>query len=194
MKKTESILAILLISIIVITITQCIDKDGTIYNPKVAEINDTMPGTNLNTILGNNYFTLTAGGITMIPFITTVPSDYFQGAKGKADLSTATGYYVISMQSVSSMLGYANVFLKSKPETNKILTLVSEEKPLTDSTASITLTIIKSNKTWRSIKGKLKVFADSTSAYVSFDSVRVECTSNNTDTTYYWMKGEVYGQ
>ncbi|MFN0048986.1 MAG: hypothetical protein ACKVOU_07750 [Cytophagales bacterium] len=189
MKKKSILLSIATIVSSFLIISSCTVEDKTVPNPLYPlDANLTTIGDNL-TLGGNNFYTITAGGVTL--FSLSLPSASFNGVKGSC--KEVEGKYVLSMVSAESNLSYTSLYFLTRPLESKTYTLTAyEEKALTDTTAWAVVTIIKDGKSWRAYDGKLIVVADSEAFTAIFDTVKVECTSNVTDTTYYKMSGSLY--
>jgi len=193
MKKAGSVIFIMVVFGSLLFFERCTNKDETAIN-KLAEENskknDSLFFDYSKTLPGTNFFNLTSDGIDLYSLYSpTIPSVNFKAVRGKCD--TSSGRYVILAQSSDQNLAYSNIILALKPTVSKILPLVAyEDEPLTANNAWATITIIKDSKTWRAINGNVYItVVDSNNIAARFDSVKVECISNISDTTYYKMSG-----
>lgn len=185
LQKYSIVSGFLLVIICMFSLNRCIVKE---LNPRSGEPGTT-PGLNLSTIPGNNYFKVTTSGIAM--FSASFPGEFFNSFSGKCD--TAKGRYIISMESSDSGRAFASVFLIRKPEISTTLSLVPfETVPLSDTSAWITAAIVKRDKVWRAMSGKLLINVIGEEIEVSFDTAKVECIGNFTDTTYNKMSGRLF--
>ena len=136
------------------------------------------------TILGNNSFATTVGGITLSDFYTA----QIRAVQGRCD--TSSGYYIVSGKfELDSNKAYFSAYFKSKPtKAEGDYTLVPYlVETLTDTSSYLIVTeILKtSGKTWRAVKGNLKVNVLSGLPRVNFENITGENISNVSDSTTF---------